>query len=144
MLWELFLPTPPTLANNFVRILSTLNVLYHEGVRVLQNQLDTYPALPLRKLILQIKAIVGIWAGRGPCHVRQYVNRLLYPSLFSLSLTLFSTTTACNDFVVFRRDASSRTQGGDYEELRGLAVPPPLPSKQNSFIPPGELSNFSR
>ena len=57
---------------------------------------------------------------------------------------LFSTTTACNDFVVFRRDASSRTQGGDYEELRGLAVPPPLPSKQNSFIPPGELSNFSR
>ena len=54
------------------------------------------------------------------------------------------TTTACNDFVVFRRDASSRTQGGDYEELRGLAVPPPLPSKQNSFIPPGELSNFSR
>ena len=54
------------------------------------------------------------------------------------------TTTACNDFVVCRRDASSRTQGGDYEELRGLAVPPPLPSKQNSFIPPGELSNFSR
>ena len=108
VLWELFLPTPPTLANNFVRILSTLNVLYHEGVRVLQNQLDTYPALPLRKLILQIKAIVGIWAGRGPCHVRQYVNRLFYPSLFSLSL--FSTTTACNDFVVFRRGASSRTQ----------------------------------
>ena len=36
--------TPPTLANNLVRIPSTLNVLYHEGVRALQNQLVTNPA----------------------------------------------------------------------------------------------------
>ena len=111
VLWELFLPTPPTLANNFVRILSTLNVLYHEGVRVLQNQLDTYTSnLPLRKLILQINAIVGIWAGRGACHVRQYVNRLFYPSLFSLSMTSSFSKIS---------QRYGQTQGGDYVELRG-------------------------